>query len=123
MGAKQKGLAKGCEQTQTNAGKYNLVDVSDIFFFLLGGGQGGVRGDREGGGCRFFKLKIPGWGVSPRKGGGEGVGRLSAGNFFGGGGWQNVFCFVAEFPTKKTCYSYKSLEGLIIGNMTILNNA
>ena len=29
---------------------YSLVDVSDIFvfFFLLGGGEGGVRGDRVG---------------------------------------------------------------------------
>ena len=37
----------------------NLVDVSDIFyFFLLGGGKGGVRGHREGGGL----WKIPGGG-------------------------------------------------------------
>ena len=31
----------------------NSVDVSDIFFFLLGGGEGGVRGAGKGGGTVF----------------------------------------------------------------------
>ena len=33
------------------------MDISDIFF-LVGGGEGGVRGDREGGG-RFFFIESP----------------------------------------------------------------
>ena len=72
----------------TNGGFYDLADVSDIFyfFFLLGDGEGGVRGRREGGGGRFL-LEIPeGGGVSRR---GRGVGRVSVANwgfFLGGGG-------------------------------------
>ena len=39
-----------------------LVDVSDIFyFFLLGGGEGGVRGARRRGGSVFIE--------NPRRGG------------------------------------------------------
>ena len=63
-----------------------LVDVSDIFFFCSGRGNGGVRGTRRGEGS--FLLKIPGGGgvqegEGPR--GREGVyGEL--GNFWGGGG-------------------------------------
>ena len=70
-----------------------LVDVLDIFyfFFLLGEGEGGVRGAREGGGVGFL-LKIPrGGGGFP---GGEGAGRVSAvhwGIFAGGGGGLNIF--------------------------------
>ena len=45
-----------------------LADVSDIFFFLLGGGKGGVRGAGRGG--WNFSLKTPGGGVSPAGGGG-----------------------------------------------------
>ena len=54
-----------------------LVDVSDIFIFLLRGEEGGVRGDREGG-VGLFLIENPrkGWGVS-RRGGGEGAGRVS----------------------------------------------
>ena len=66
-----------------------LVDVSDIFyFFLLGGGEGGVRGEREGGG-RFF-IENPG-GVSQEggRGGGAPGGCLPAGNLRGGG--LNIF--------------------------------
>ena len=56
-----------------------------FLFFLLGGGEGGVQGDREGGGVGFL-LKIPGGvGGSPWTGG-EGAEMVSAGNFFGGGG-------------------------------------
>ena len=55
------------------------MDVSDIFyFFRLGGGEGGIRGDRDGGGVGFV-LKIPrvggggvllgdGWGRGGREG-------------------------------------------------------
>ena len=38
-------------------------------FFLLGGGKGGVRGDREGGRCRHF-IENPRRGVGRREGGG-----------------------------------------------------
>ena len=58
------------------------MDVSDIFkfFFLLGGGERGVRG--AGRGADDFLLKIPGGGGSPgRVGAGvRGAGRVFAGN-------------------------------------------
>ena len=40
---------------------FSLVDVSDFFFFQLRGGEGGVRGDRAGGGWFFIE--------NPREGG------------------------------------------------------
>ena len=53
------------------------------FFFLLGEGEGGVRGARKGVGDRFFI-------ENPRRGGGvpRGAGRVSAANqgIWGGGG-------------------------------------
>ena len=61
------------------------MDVSDIFyFFLLGGGEEEVRGDREGG-WLFIENPRRG-GRSPRRGGGRGEGavRVSAGNLGGG---------------------------------------
>ena len=65
-----------------------LADFSDIFyFFLLGGGEGGVRGNREGG---WVSLKIPrsgGGGGFPGEGGVRG-GRDGVRKGFGGvGGW------------------------------------
>ena len=73
----------------------NLVDISDIFnFFLLRGGEGGVRSDREGGGSVFFFFEIPGGGGSQEGvGGGEGPGRVSEGNLgeLGGGGAKYFF--------------------------------
>ena len=59
------------------------MDVSDIFFFLVGEGEGGVRG--FGGGEGRFCIE------NPRRGGvtgGGGAGRVSAANWgsFGGGG-------------------------------------
>ena len=61
------------------------MDVSDIFsFFLLEEGEGESRGDREGRGVGFL-LKIPG----VYRGGGRGAGRMSAGNW--GGGGLNIF--------------------------------
>ena len=62
------------------------MDVSDIFyFFLLGGGEGGVRGAGKGRGD--FLLKIPGGGGSTRgwRRGGRGAGRVFAGIWGGGG--------------------------------------
>ena len=56
-----------------------------LFFFLLGKGEGGVRGARRGG--IHFLLKIPGGGGFSRRG--RGAGRVSAanlGNLEGGGG-------------------------------------
>ena len=69
----------------------SLVEVPNIFyFFLLGGGEGGVWVDREGGGRFFFLLKIPGrGGGSPGQGGGQG-GREGVCRIFGGGG-LNIF--------------------------------
>ena len=62
------------------------MDVSDIFyFFRLGGGEGGVLGDRDSGGVGFL-LKIPG--------GGEGGARGPRGclqGIWGGGGLNNFF--------------------------------
>ena len=65
-----------------------LVDVSDIFyFFLLGEGEGGVRGARKGGG-RFFIENPTRGGLSRRGRGREGV----CGEFGNsGGGGQNIF--------------------------------
>ena len=68
-----------------------MVGVSNIFyFFLLGGGEGGVRGNWEGGRSVFLP-KIPGGGGgSPGQGGGgRGAGRVSAENL--GGGGLNIF--------------------------------
>ena len=62
-----------------------LVGVSDIFyFFLLGGGEGGVQGDRVG--VVGFLLKVPeGGGCLREGGGGERAGRVSPENLGGGG--------------------------------------
>ena len=58
-------------------------------FFLLGGGERGVRGAGRGGG-RFF-IENPRRGVSRAGGGGaRGAGRVFAGNV-GGGGGLNIF--------------------------------
>ena len=66
------------------------MDVSDIFnFFLLGGGEGGVRGTRKGRGVGFF-LKIPGGGggLAAEGGGVEGPGGCLCGMW---GGGLNIF--------------------------------
>ena len=63
-----------------------------ILFFWLGGGEGGIRGDREGGVDVFFENPTAGGGGSPEKrgwGGGpggclRGIGG-GGGNFFWGG--------------------------------------
>ena len=67
----------------------NLVDVSDLFyfyFFCSGDWPGGVQGDREGGGGRFF-VENPRreGGVSQDGGGGRG-GREGVCREFGAGG-------------------------------------
>ena len=62
----------------------SLVDVSDIFFFfLLGDGEGGVRGAGGGRGIGFL-LKSPGGGGSPGRGLGGCLQRI--GELLGGGG-------------------------------------
>ena len=62
-----------------------LVDVSDIFlFFLLGEGEGGVRGARKGRGSVFYCKSQEGRGVCPRGGGGEARGREGVCGEFGG---------------------------------------
>ena len=64
----------------------NLVDVSDIFiFFLLGEGEGGVRGARRR--RDWFLMENPRRGGGSRRGRGRGAGRMSAANWrLGGGG-------------------------------------
>ena len=62
------------------------MDVSDIFYFsfLLGEGEGGVRGAKRGGEGRFL-LKIPGGGGGSRRGRGFPGGLFGAIGEFGGG--------------------------------------
>ena len=79
----------------------NLVDVSDIFsFFLVGGGEGRVRGG-GGGGDILYNLENPrrGGGVSGWMWeGGRGAGTVFAGNLGGGG----KYLFLGpKIPTKK----------------------
>ena len=73
------------------------MDVSDIFIFLPGGGEGGVRGARKGAGVGFLLLKIPG---AEGGGGGEifqergGVGKgpgVCLWGIWGGGGSKHFF--------------------------------
>ena len=75
------------------------VDVSDIFFFLLGGGEGGVRGAGGGRGRGFFaeNPRRGGGSFQVRGGGGARGWRVFAGNLGGGG---QTFLFGAEIPTK-----------------------
>ena len=79
------GVSRGVRRT-TWERSLNLVDVSDIFyFFLLGGGEGGVRGAGKGRGRIFIE--------NPRRGGlpggwgprGEGPGGCLRGIWGGGG--------------------------------------
>ena len=71
--------------------------------FLLGGGEGGVRGARRWRGFGFL-LKIPGGGFSPERGGGpEGLGCLRG---FGGGGGLLFFFFGGKMPTKMNGESF-----------------
>ena len=62
----------------------------NFLFFLLGGGEGGVQGDREGAGGFRFSLKFPG-GRGGLPGGGWGGGRE--------GMWRE-FASGAEMPAK-----------------------
>ena len=60
-----------------------------FLFFLLGGGEGGLRRQKGVG----FSLKIPGGGGLPgeRRRGGRRAGRVSARNWGGGGGAKYFF--------------------------------
>ena len=80
---------------------YTLGGRFDFLCFLLGEGEGGVRGAGRGDGDRVFLLKIPGGGGAFQDGRGWVAGRVSVanlGNFFGGGG--AIFVFGAEMSTK-----------------------
>ena len=82
------------------------MDVSDLFyFFLLGEGDGGVRGARSGGGDWFF-IENPweGGGVP----GGEGPRGREGGIgdfFFGRGGWLNFFFSGPKCPPSQARFS------------------
>ena len=70
----------------------HLLEVSDTFyFFLLGEGEGGIRGAGKGGESVFFHLKIPGGGG--KAGRGRGAGRVPAANWgiLGGRGGAKYF--------------------------------
>ena len=69
------------------------MDVSDIFFFLIGGREGAARGARKGQVSVFIENPRRG-GVSQEVVGGRGAGRVSAGN--GGGGAK--YYFTRFFP-------------------------
>ena len=75
-----------------------MVGVPDIFsFFLLGEGEGGVRGAGSQGGGVNFLLKIPGGGGGVlREGEGARAGRVSAVNCGIAGGGAKHFLFGAE---------------------------
>ena len=86
------------------------MDVSDIFYFLLGKGEGGVRGAGRAGGVRFFLSKNARRG-SPGGGGGKGLEGV-CGEFGNWGGGLNFFFFGAAMSTKilsvvysQACYS------------------
>ena len=68
-----------------------------FLFFLLGGGEGGVRGASTGGGGVGLFLKIPG--RSSRGGEGGAAGWCLRG-VFGGGGGNVFFFFGAEMPPR-----------------------
>ena len=61
-----------------------------IFFFLLRGGEGGVRGDREGGG-RFFIENPRRGGLQEGVGGARGLGGCVQGIWRNWGGGLNIF--------------------------------
>ena len=68
------------------------MDVSNIFyFFLLEGGEGGVRGAGRGGKFGFLlKSQERGGGLQEGRGG-RGAGRVSAANWGWGGGAKYFF--------------------------------
>ena len=68
-----------------------------FLFFLLGGGEEGVRGARRGGGVGLL-LKIPGGGPRRERGGG----RVCAGNSGEGLGWPKYFFSEPKFPPRLT---------------------
>ena len=83
------------------AAKQFLVDVSDFFFFLLGGGRGrGVRGARKGWRV-VFNWKSQEGGVPQERGGGgaEGPGGCLR-EFLGGGGGAKYFFSGLKFPPR-----------------------
>ena len=84
----------------------NLVDVSDIFFFLLGEGRGSPKAPRGGGGESVFYWKSQeGWGgVSPGRGGAGRVSVVNRGIFLGG---AKYFFFGAETSTKLRKWKWK----------------
>ena len=77
------GLSNDLPATPQLGGRFDFF----LFFFCSGEGKGESGATGRGGGVRFL-LKMPGEGgmVSQEEGGGEGAGRVSAGNLGGGGG-------------------------------------
>ena len=89
----------------------HLVDVSDFFnLFLLGGGEGGVRGAGRGGGATFYGTSQEGGRGSPGwvGAGGRGAGRVFAGNF-----GAVTFFFGAEMSTEQISVSQTRKKRLI----------
>ena len=86
------------------------MDVSDIFyFFLLGEGEGGVRGPGGGGRSVFFLIENPRRGGGPsRTGGAEGLGGVCGGS--GGGRRAIFFCFGAEMSAKTFSGTKKAVK-------------
>ena len=88
-----------------------------LFFFCSGEGESG--GNREGGGVRFL-LKIPGGGgvVFQEGRGGEGAGRVFAGNWRGGGA-KYFFSGPKCPPRYGIAIPYGAIRGYSAGATTI----
>ena len=98
-GQRKGATSKNVKKIVEKCPKHFLVDVSDIFyFFLLGGGERGVRGAGRGWGR--FLIENPRKGVSRAGGGGGASGREGVCGEWGGGGVAKNFFSGPKFPPR-----------------------